>query len=227
VAGETAARNLWPDADPLGQKITLRWYDGSSASYTVVGVVQDTGEMEILPHDRLAGQLFTVLNPAKLRLAVVLVRTRPGVVAKPDRAAVGLPDYLARTNAHSTMYATLFDFMGIAIVIVSALGVAGVLWCVVVQRARDMAIRVAIGARRRDIVRVLMAEFLLPMSVGVGTGVFLGANFWIYCGHYLQGIPIFDPVTYVGAVGVFGGIGVVGVTIAGARAWRVAPARFL
>jgi hypothetical protein len=89
-----------------------------------------------------------------------------------------------------------------------------------------MAIRVAIGARLRDIIRVLIAEFLLPMSVGVFAGVFLGANFWLFGGRYLQGVGRFDPATYLGTIGLFVGIGLVGASVAGARAW-LTPALLL
>jgi hypothetical protein len=212
VVDATAARTF-------GQSIVL-----NSVRYTVVGVVEDTGETVVLPHDPFAGEVFTPLNPGKLNLAVVLVRSRTGV--RPDPRAVRLTDYFARLHGHSTMYATLFDFMGITVALVSALGLAGVLWCVVVQRARSMAIRVAIGARLRDIIRVLIAEFLLPMSVGVFAGVFLGANFWLFGGRYLQGVGRFDPATYLGTIGLFVGIGLVGASVAGARAW-LTPALLL
>jgi hypothetical protein len=65
------------------------------------------------------------------------------------------------------------------------------------------------------------------LSAGVGIGVLLGAEFWLYTGIYLDGVTRFDPATYLGAIGLFAGIGLVGAGFAGARAWKVAPAAML
>ena len=96
-----------------------------------------------------------------------------------------------------------------------------------VQRARDMAIRVAIGASRRHIIRFVAREFLFPLSSGVGIGVLIGAEFWLYTGVYLVGVGRFDPPTYLGAIALFVGIGLAAAGFAGVRAWTVAPAAML
>jgi hypothetical protein len=226
VVGQSAARELWPGMDPLGKKLRLHWYDDSTAEYDVVGVCEDTGESRLMPGPRRV-EIFIPLEQRQLGLAVVLARTRPGAAFRWNQTAVPLTRVLARARAYNTQYSALMDFMGAVITVVSALGLAGVLWCAVVQRARDVAIRVALGARRRDILRVLATEFLTPLSAGVGIGVVLGAEFWLYTGIYLDGVTRFDPATYLGAIGLFAGIGLVGAGFAGARAWKVAPAAML
>jgi len=226
VVGQSAARKLWPTEDPIGKTLRMHWYDRSSAEYTIVGMVEDTGEAAISPGPRLL-EVFVPLEQSKIKLAVVLARTRPGAAISWSWPATQLDQMFIAANAYATMFAALLDFMAISITLVSTLGLGGILWCAVVQRAKSLAIRVALGARRRDIIRVLTAEFVTPLSIGIGIGVLIGSEFWLYSGIYLRGVSRFDPPTYLGAITLFAGIGLTAAGIAGAQAWKVAPAAML
>jgi hypothetical protein len=80
VVGQRAATKFWPGEDPLGKKLRLHWWDGSSAEYAVVGVVEETGECILTPGPRRAG-VFTLLEQGQFKTAVVLARVRPDATA--------------------------------------------------------------------------------------------------------------------------------------------------
>jgi predicted permease len=234
IVNETFAKTAWPDGrDPVGQRVR----SGQKAPWlTVVGVVADVKhyglENEVrpgvyLPLPRIVLSTLSVAvkttgDPASL------ISTAGTIVREMDPE---LPIYNARTmtermrldltlrTAYSWMLAV---FAGIALLLALG-GSYGVTSYLVSQRTRELGIRVALGARRRDISLAVLKGSIAIIGIGVTTGI-VGA---IAAGRYLSsllfGVPPYDALILTIAVAAVGASGLLANWLPARRASRVDP----
>jgi putative ABC transport system permease protein len=185
VVNETMARAFWPGRSPLGESFELRPTGGGVGAIqrlTVIGVVRDTLQADSGRPDTLPEIFVPMVQSDSLRAdPAVLVRGRGGVpvpVASVNRAlqtAIGgdvsffdATDYdglVARLLGPQRLGATVLGVLGIASLLVTAAGLYSLLAFSLEQRKREMGIRQAIGASRRQIVGLFLgrgARLVLP-----------------------------------------------------------------
>jgi putative ABC transport system permease protein len=208
VVNQTLARGIWPNADPLGQRVRLG--GGPDAPVrTVVGVVGDTlhhgfeGEptMQIyLPHAQHATSFMQLVVRADREPQALLNTIRREVWAINSAVPVQDPSIMTELLA-SSVGARKFSMLLVGLfaavaVLLAGLGLYAVIAFGVTQRAREIGIRIALGAARRDIIRLVMWEGLALAGAGVVVGL-LGA--WVLArgvSGLLYDITPGDPVTY-------------------------------
>jgi predicted permease len=213
VVSESMARILWPGKDAIGQCMRIR--EENAACTTVVGIAEDMVQREIGGSERyhyyLPLQQFTrtsgngmVLrltgDPAREAESIrkALQRVVPGdsyVVTRPLRQIV---DDATRSWR---MGATMFLAFGSLALIVAAVGLYGAISYQVNGQAREMGVRVALGAQRRDLLRLIVGHAARVGMSGVvaGTLIALAASRWIQPLLFRQ--SALDPTVY-GAVAV-------------------------
>ncbi len=211
IINETLARRYWPGQDPVGRQLRGRAADAST--FTVVGVVADVkrrtlaGETEpemYVPHAQAAwtgGDLYVTVRtgPDPLALAPAL---REAVWALDPRIPVTdlaplddvVGESLAAPRFRTVVVATLAAVAGA----LALVGVYGVLAFVVSMRTREMAVRVALGASRRQMVGGVLGRGLRLTGLGVLLG--LGGAFASsrLLGSMLYGVTSLDLPTYAG-----------------------------
>jgi putative ABC transport system permease protein len=182
VINESAARRFWPDENPLGHSIDT----GDDVPRMVVGVVGDVRQSSLgsIPRPEI---FLNALQPGPnwpwLTL-VVRTTTDPALVAGllkdlVSSADIAVPvirvrpleDVLAGTLARPrafTMLLTLFAFLA---VLLAAVGLYGVVSCSVSQRIHELGIRLALGATRADVVRLILRQGTLYTVVGAAIGL--------------------------------------------------------
>jgi predicted permease len=251
VISDSAARRLWPGQDALGRKIApaADWLRDAAGhdSFTVIGVVKsvrstylskdDEGYVYIprRPHD--AGALFLVRTrgmPDRSfhSLSTALAQVNPNLPARTflvslEEGPVRIQELMARAPAVAAA------ILGGFALILACLGIYGVVSHLVSQRTREIGIRIALGAARRDIIAVVGIQTLRPVAWGAAAGLLgaFGVSGLLRALIVMPDVPdltygagAFDPVTFLGVLSVIGAVVVVGASVPMRRAILVEPA---
>ena len=234
IINETFARTLWPDGrDPIGQRVR----QGVKAPWlTVVGVVADVKHYGLerdtrpgvylpLPRIVLSTMSFAVKTAGDPAALIPTART---IVREMDPE---LPIYNARTMNERMMLSLtlraayswmLAVFAGIALVLALG-GSYGVTSYLVSQRARELGIRVALGARRRDISRAVLKGSIAIIGIGVAIGMAGAIGAGRLLSSLLFGVPPYDALILTIAVAALGVCGFLANWLPARRASRVDP----
>ena len=119
--------------------------------------------------------------------------------------------------------ATLFTAMGLLALLVAAIGVYSVIAYSVSQRAHEMGVRIALGARLADIGRLVVSEGLRTVTIGIVVGIALSLAAGKLVASLLYGISPRDPAVMIGAAMILAVIGIAASIIPAMRAARVDP----
>jgi putative ABC transport system permease protein len=224
VVNRAAVRRWFADADPIGRHVVT-----GGARRQVVGVVTDT--LHTSPGQSAEPQLFTPYAQRATRSLRVVVRTtgdpmpmaasiRAEIHALDPNLAVGafapLEQLLTRSVAGPRFYSTLLAlFAGVALAL-AAVGIFGVISYSVTERAREIGVRIALGAGRGDVLRMIVGGALALAASGMVIGLAVSVVLGRAIQSQLFGVRLLDPPT-VGAVAL--------VLIASASAASFLPAR--
>jgi putative ABC transport system permease protein len=239
VLGPTAATDLFGETDPLSKTIRV-----GGANFKVIGVLQPKGgsgfanpddtifvplatmQKILAGVDHLSLITMTVMEkdamPAVQQEAIALL-TRRHRVAEPDFSIISQADILgALTQVTTTFTIFLASIAGISL-LVGGIGIMNMMLTTVTERTREIGLRMAIGARRRDIAAQFLAEAVLLTCIGGALGVALG---WLaaIAASQIAGIATrVSPQAVLLAVGVAAAIGVVFGSYPARRAARLNP----
>lgn len=217
VVSQSVARTYWPGESPLGQPLA-RGIATEKGRPVVVGIVSDAIMSDLRDRNTLA--IYEPLDPAREGVAELLVRPVAAEASGPadiEPAAQALraidpssevtiesvASRLADEMAAPRVAAMLSGFVGLIAVFLCAVGLYGLTASLVRQRTREMGVRVALGARPRDLLRLLMGDSLRPVAVGLLIGAALAfAAARIILSTRFFGVPPHDPVAFAVAAGV-------------------------
>ncbi len=243
VVNERAAALLWPEANPLGHEFTLGTRLGQGAlpaGGTVVGVagnVRDHGPMaNVAPSVYLSHAQF----PMGFVTLAIRTRGEPTSVTEPMRAVLAeldpdVPMFSVRTMeqraassvARPRVYLLLLSLFAATAVLLAALGIYGVLMHAVAQRTREIGIRLALGARRGEVVGMVVRHAALLAIAGLGLGLSLALGASRLIRSLLFGIEPSDALTYTVVALALLGIALLASYLPARRASRIDPIRAL
>jgi predicted permease len=244
VINETMARTYWKNPeDAIGGHIKLGGADPKRPWVTVVGMVADerhngiTGlvkEKFYIPHS----QWHVALNGGPIRAGFLVVRTTgdPMSVAGPVRSAVrGLDGNIPISNVRpmtevvSTALATprltgflLGTFAAIALTL-AAVGIYGVLSYLVSRRTHEIGIRLAVGAKRSQVLRMVMRQALTLAGAGIAAGIAAALLLTQLMRSLLYEVQPADPVTFVTVAAALVVVALLAGALPAYRATRVSP----
>jgi predicted permease len=242
VVSQSFAQKYWPHQDPIGRLITLN-NDDPTHPMQVVGVAKDARYQGF--SGPFAPYLYVpFLQHYKLNsLETLEVRTLgdPAAMAPEIERAIhgitpGLPVFDVKT-LHQALYtpnglllfqivAGLAGVMGTLGLVLAVVGVYGVLSYVVSQKTSEIGVRMALGAQRADILRMIYKQGL--WIVGIGLAVGLAASFGV--AHLLGSMIIVsatDPITYISVPALLAAIALLACYIPARRAMRTEPSEAL
>ena len=235
IINESAVRRWFPQDDPLGKRVTV----GNDVR-EIVGIVGDFRQRD--PGQESVPQLFAPHGQFTTRTIRIVVRTTsdPLALASAIRSEIrgidpnlAIPDFtpleqlVSRSVARPRFYASLVMlFAGVALAL-AATGIFGVMSYTVAQRRREISIRMALGARAGDVVRMIVGRALLLAAVGAILGVAAAQALGRVIQKQLFGVTLLDPLTIAAVIVVLGLSAVAASILPARRAAGVDPASVL
>ena len=243
LVNETAANRLWPNESALGHQFTLgtrMGQGGADAGGTVIGVVRDVHDHG--PVTRVAPTVYLAHAQFPVGFATLAVRagTAPAGLMDLLRGFVAdldpnLPIFRVRTMdqiaadavAQPRVYLLLLSLFAIVAVLLAALGIYGVLMHTVAQRTREIGIRLALGANRREVVRLIVRQAVLLAVAGLAIGLALALGTTRLMTSLLFQVTPSDATTYALVAASLLGVAIVASYLPARRASRIDPVRAL
>jgi ABC-type antimicrobial peptide transport system permease subunit len=238
LVNRTFARVLGLGEMPLGARFHM---DGLDTPIEVVGLIPDSKYFN-LREDALP-IVFVPKGalPDPRSFTDYVVRTRSSSVSVGDAARAGLAelDPSIRADARSLersvdgtltrerLVAALSGAFGLLAAIVAAVGLYGALSCSVSERTRELALRVALGASRRTIVRMVWVHTGIALAGGLALGAAIALPIGTYARPLLFGLDPLDPWSALVTIAVFGAVAAVACSVPTLRALRLEPRRAL
>jgi putative ABC transport system permease protein len=248
VINEAMAKQFWPKADPIGERITIghgvMHEFENEPQRTIIGVVADTRD-EGLNNDPQPqmfvpqAQVPDAVNALNVKLSpmawVVRTRTNPLALSKAIEESLRQSTGLPVSNIHSMEQVVqastsrqrfrmwLMTAFGSAALLLAAIGIYGLMAYMVVQRTQEIGIRLALGADGARVKNMVVAQGMRLALVGVVVGV--GASFALarLIRTFLFGVKAWDPVVFVSAPLLLTAVALVAVWWPARRASRVDP----
>jgi predicted permease len=234
VVNEAFARTYWADDDPLGKRFRSR--RTASAWITVVGVIADA-RTESLTHADVP-QIYLSLYQSNAKRLAILLHGRFEVAAIPGqvRALVQsvdptLPVFdsqplgatVSASLAERRFSLQMVGMFALTALVLAALGIYGVISYTVSERTHEIGIRLALGADRASIQRMILRQGLLL----AGTGSLIGLPCALILSRgmagLLYGVPPTDPITFAGVAVLLIGVALIACYVPARRAMRVDP----
>jgi putative ABC transport system permease protein len=231
IINETMARKFFPDEDPIGQRIRII----ASPWLTIVGVVGDvrhTGlstqpnpEMYLSdlqePFGSMAVMVKTAGDPLNLAAAV---REQVMAVDRDQPVAVTTMDDIFSDSVGGQRFnMLLLSIFAALALILAVVGVFGVINYSVAQRTREIGVRIALGAGRTDILRLVVGQGLVLALLGVGIGLSGAFTLTRLISGLLFGVSPTDPFTFAVVSLLLTGVALLATYIPARRAMNVDP----
>ena len=236
IINEAAAARYWPGEDPIGRRIKLGGASSTNPWMTIVGVAGSVRHFGLDTDAPL--ELYRPYTQAAWPVMTITTRTTstPLASAASVRAALSRIDRELPVSRIRTMEQVLEQSLGsrrfpmLLLGIFSAvalalavIGVYGVVSYLVSQRAREIGIRVALGARRRDVVGLIVRRAAIPIAIGLAAGVFGALASSRLLESLLYQVTPSDPVVLSTIVGILGGAALIATLMPARRAAGVDP----
>jgi putative ABC transport system permease protein len=240
VINEAAARRYWPNENPLGQRISLgapdEWRE-------IVGVVGDTRHEGLDADADPAAflpqrQRFSNLGTGFERTMTLVIRTggdlgalasfiRTSVAGVDPQLPIGLvrpmDEMIAESVAPRRLNFVLVSSFAFVALVLTAAGLYGVMAYLVTQRTREIGVRMALGASRRQVLGLVLrqagAMTLVGIAIGVAGALLLTRSMTLL----LFGVSAADPLVYVGVSALLAAVALLAVAVPSSRATRIDP----
>ena len=238
IVSESFVKKYYPNSDPLGHTLSLDYGRPPRLTHEIVGVAKDARLNNIRDQPRRTFYLpytqFDVLSssfvlvraagePALLRRAIqeLVKRHDPAI---PVAAYRTLDEQIDRVLRPERLVASLSLSFGLLATGLAAIGLYGVMAFSVARRTREIGVRMALGAKRGDVLRMVMREAASMAAGGIAIGAVLALALGRYVEAQLYGVGGRDVATLVIAAGVLAGVALASGWLPARRASRVDPA---
>jgi putative ABC transport system permease protein len=210
IINDVMARRLWPGQDSVGRRFKLGLAESDGPWFTVVGVVGDMRRQG--PEQAPLPQMFEPLAQNPSRLVTLLVRTSsdPRSMMAAVQAAVRgverdapvygvatLEERLGVFHAQRRFQTSLLLAFALVALLLAAIGIYGLIRYSVATRIREISIRIAVGAQRSDILRMILREGLTLSLIGLMLGLIGAAWLGQLLSGLVFGIAVTDPSTFI------------------------------
>ena len=232
IVNETMARRFWPTETPLGKRVRLWGPD----ALEVVGVARDgkynllgepPTEYFFIPHAQNYNSQMTVItrtagSPAALANAV----QREIAALDPDVPIYGvktMPMFLDRLLSLPKSVAVMGALFAFIALLMASVGLYGVVSYSIARRTKEIGLRIAVGASRGDVMRMVLRQGMTLAVAGVATGILGAFALMRLAASLLYGVGPYDPPTYLTGATVLAMVALAASYIPARRAMRLDP----
>ena len=233
VIDENLARQYWPDEDPIGKRVRR----GSAPWATIVGVVAHVMQSALVGDSGKGVCYYPIFQlPIWQAFLIVKTKTDPAPMGNSIRAAVASVDsgepvanletmeqYVAGSLNPLRIAVTLLGVFSAFALFLASLGLYGVISFNVAQRTHEIGIRMALGAERRQVWALVLAQGIRLALVGISLGAFAALFLVRFLRSQLFEVRTFDPATFVLTSVVLFSVSLVACFVPARRATKVDP----
>lgn len=233
VITEAMARHFWPGQNAIGKRFR-KVIDNNYVQ--VVGICANSAQLQIgeqpqpvayLPLDQdyqsaVTLHVRTLSNPGGLLPAVRRqVQSLDGDLALTNPATVG--DLVTQGLWAPHIGAALFGLFGLLALVLASIGIYGVMAYLVAQRTSEIGLRMALGARPWDVLRVVVGQGMRLVTLGILAGIGCGLLVTRLIAGLLFDIPTYDPATFITVTALVAAVALVAAAVPARRAARIDP----
>ena len=237
IVDESLARLVFGGANPLGRHLSYEDRYTAEKALEIVGVVKDAHYYSVRDSDQ-NGMIYepSWSNGAEVRWLVVRFAGSEAPVISGIRRELRdmdpnvpvlhvrtMDEYLNDALARERLIAFLSGFFGILALGLASVGLYGVMAYAVTQRTREVGIRLALGAQRSDVIRMIVRESLVPVLIGMAVGLAGALALTRLVASLLYGVAPSDPVSIILAVAAMLAVALLAAAIPARRAGHVEP----
>ena len=202
------ARRFWPQENPVGRRITIH-----GKSREVIGVTADVSQGLVVTDEGPPSVVYFPHSQLPVRTVSLVLRTRvdPHSLAAPARAvlrdldpdlSVGqvltLEEFTAKFFVGASIFTAILTGFGALALLLAAMGIYGLLSYSVAQRTHEIGIRMALGARPSQIVRMILRQGMILVAIGFGVGIPGVLAVTRIISSALAGVAPVEPLTILG-----------------------------
>jgi putative ABC transport system permease protein len=240
MVSESMAKRFWPGEDPLGKRVKFGSFETQSPWRTIVGVVGDVKYSGPAAGNELA--YYHPYNQVESGDLHFVVRTKgePTALLNPVRREIRAADQDVAVFSANTMeeiirnsiwqrrlWGMLFGIFSFLALLLAAVGIYGVISYSVSLRSHEIAIRMALGAQRQSVLRLVVGQGLKLALIGVAAGVVAALFLTRLMSSLLYGVKSLDAVSFVGGALILTLVAVVASLIPAHKATKINPVEAL
>jgi predicted permease len=235
IVDETMAAQFWRGADPVGRRVQVkgRWMQ-------IVGVARTAKYHNLLETPRpffyvplrqhfapaAALHIRTAQGPGTIAPALVReIRALDANVAPGE--LITMREQVDRTTASQRIAVTILVVFGGLALVLAAVGLYGVMSASVSQSARELALRIALGATSSDVMRVVVSKGLILTTIGMAVGGLIAFQLTRLLGYLLYNVSPHDPLAFASAIAIVISASLVACLVPAWRAARTDPIQAL
>jgi putative ABC transport system permease protein len=240
IISEDFAHRFWPGQDPIGKRVRMGW-GGDAPSMTVIGVVptlkwrrlaENAGNVQgFLPFLQLPLNSMSIVIKTSLEPAALVTAARQQVLSlDPDQPIFGIETLSEKRDRslapHRMQLWLLGIFAGLALLL-AIIGLYGVLSYAVTQRRREIGIRMALGARSTDVLRLVVGHGMRLALFGIGLGLVASLCLTRLMKSLVFGVSTIDPLTFSANTLVLVAVALFACWLPARRATKIEPMQAL
>ena len=247
MVNQQFARRYWPGQDAVGRRLKMGGPDSGDPWRVVIGVYEDlkhrgpgseTRPEVSFPYEQLDENFMTqwargasiVVRSAGAPAAVLPVARRALRSVDPTMPLVepqAMDALLAENIAQPRFRSLLLLSFAVLAGVLAVIGIYGVVAYVVEQRAHEISVRIALGAQRRDVLRLVLRQGAAPVATGLALGLAGGVGVGRAMSGLLFGVTVTDPLTFIVMPLVLGSVAALASLLPARRAIRLDPTNAL
>ena len=240
IVSQSVARTVWPGEDPTGKRISEEEDPKPGDWLTIVGVVDDIRQTSLADHPHsalyfpytqvgkagwLGNMTFAVRTPSNPQQLAGAMRAALHAV-DPDQPVVAMSTMQERietSTAEPRFQARLLGAFSLLALVLSAVGIYGVLAYQVAQRTQEIGIRMALGAEKRNVLGMVLRRTLVLAGAGIALGIAGALAVTRVLTNFLFEVTPTDPATFAAVAALLGCVALLSGLIPARRATKVDP----
>jgi putative ABC transport system permease protein len=236
VVSDVAVRTYWPGQSPIGRRLAIEWADGGPVWRQIVGVVQGTRHFG--PEAPQKAEIYVPVAQAPVPYMTLVVRTQgdPTAVVSAVRGQIAaidpeqsafwfqtMEELVAKSTARRQFQTALVATFALLALLLAGIGLYGVMGYMVAQRRREIGVRLALGAKPRDVIAMVLGNGLWLTLAGVVAGIAGALALSRVLAGFVYDVSPLDPATYAIAMAILVTVAALSAYVPSRKAARTDP----